>query len=145
MVKNVKNIFKNLALSCVVALMMADCSYAQTMGESTGLKTIICGKKTLCTIGKEAGQSERVCIEIKNKEKNKCKYECQGAGEESPSDCSKDKYTCQRITQSKEDCNLKNNGNAVNPAFLSKDYEDYKCSRVSPRRKPLGSACNIEM
>ena len=26
-----------------------------------------------------------------------------------------------------------------------KDYEDYKCSWVSPRRKPLGSACNIEM
>lgn len=146
MMKNVKNIFKNLALACaVVMVMVADCSYAQTMGESTGLKTIICGKKTLCTIGKEAGQSERVCIEIKNKEKNKCKYECQGAGEESPSDCSKDKYTCQRITQSKEDCNLKNNGNAVNPAFLSKDYENYKeASYSSAEREGLPKCGEIE-
>ncbi len=147
MVKNVKNIFKNLSLACAVVLVMvADCSYAQTMGESTGLKTIICGEETLCTIGKEVGQSERVCIEIKKIGKNKCDYKCQGAGEELPSDCSKrDKYTCQKITQSKEDCNLKNNGNAVNPAFLSKDYEDYEeASYSKAEREGLPNCKDIE-
>lgn len=144
----VKSIFMPLTIACMVLFSMVISlpSQAQTFGDESGLKTIICGDETLCTIGKGAGQNERVCIEIVNTKKHKCEYVCQGAKENFPSKCKRDKYSCRKITQSMKDCKLENNGNAVNPARLNDKYEDYEeASYTKAERKDLPNCKDIEM
>lgn len=89
--------------------------------------TIICGKQ-LCTVGKknDNGIYQRICWEIKNKNRGKCDYKCQGFGEV-PSDCKKkDKYECKRYAKSQQNCSAANGGRSIDPNNKPYEYRNYR-------------------
>ena len=89
--------------------------------------TIICGKQ-LCTVGEknDNGIYQRICWEIKNKNRGKCDYKCQGFGEV-PSDCKKkDKYECKRYAKSQQNCSAANGGRSIDPNNKPYEYRNYR-------------------
>lgn len=141
----------------IVVALLAICSivslsaHAQTMGGATSApstRQIVCGD-SLCTIGDPGnGGHQRVCWEAKRpnrirKGKYKCFYTCQGAGQEAPKDCKKDKYTCRKVTVSTDDCVVVNDGKPMPENYNDRPdkYKKYYEAGYSNEEKSIIPLC----